>query len=261
MNYIAGVAWRSPKMQDNGWIKLHRKIQDNEYYFAERFTKMGAWIDLMILATHKGKTFYIRGNEVKIESGQVGYSIKSLSKRWKWNDRTVTRHLNSLQTREMIQYRTNHLTTIITILNWQDYQNSTAQDTEQDTVQTQNRIQTNKNDKNVKNDKEYNIYAQWNEFAVNNHLAQILQLSDKRRSAINKRLSEKEFDMAKIFELIKMSDFLLGKKGDWKVTFDFVFCSTTNYLKILEGKYTDRAGIKPTKDYTDAFGKVKQEYR
>ncbi len=131
-----------------GYIALHRQITENEFWFYERFTKAQAWIDLLLLANHKPNSFDVRGNEVKVQRGQLGYSIKTLSARWKWNERTVDKFLSTLQNRQMIQYRKNHITTVITILNYNRYQGSTEQNTEQ----MQNRIHTNNNDKN---DKEY----------------------------------------------------------------------------------------------------------
>ena len=80
----------------------------------------------------------------------------------------------------------------------------------------------------------------WNNFAKENNLQQVIKLTDKRMSGIKNRLDEKEFDLNKIFDLIKGSDFLLGKIKEWKVDFDFIFCSQNNYLKILEGKYNNQ---------------------
>lgn len=129
-----------------GYIALYRQIVENEFWFYERFTKAQAWIDLLLLANHKSNSFDVRGNEVKLERGQLGYSIKSLSQRWKWNERTVDKFLSVLKNRQMIQCRKSHITTVITIINYNRYQGSTEQNTEQ----MQNRIHTNNNDKNEK---------------------------------------------------------------------------------------------------------------
>lgn len=81
----------------------------------------------------------------------------------------------------------------------------------------------------------------WNNFAEQYNLAKIIKLSDKRKSNVKNRISEKEFDLGLIFDKIKQSDFLLGRNGQsWKVDFDFVFGSKNNYLKILEGRYNGK---------------------
>jgi hypothetical protein len=128
-----------------GWISLYRQIVDNEFYFAERFTKMQAWIDLLLLANHKPTTIFIRGNQIKLTEGQLCYSQLTLSKRWKWNRRTVDNFLSMLQNREMIHHTKTHLTTIISIVQWSEFQKSTQQTAQQ----THNRVHTDNNVNNV----------------------------------------------------------------------------------------------------------------
>ena len=129
------------------WIKLHRSIQENEFYFAERFTKAQAWVDLLLLATFKERTVFLRGVEVHLMPGELCHSQVSLAKRWKWNERTVNKFLKMLEKREMIQSRITHVTTVISINNWNLYQNNT----EQNTGQSGSRIQTNKKGKKEMN--------------------------------------------------------------------------------------------------------------
>jgi len=89
------------------------------------------------------------------------------------------------------------------------------------------------------------ILNQWNALAKELNLSLVIKLSDKRKSGIRSRLKEKEFDLMKVFDEIRSSEFLRGKNNQgWKADFDFVFCSANNYLKILEGKY--RNGTKTT---------------
>ena len=100
---------------NKGYILIHRKIQNNEFYFAERFTKMGAWIDLLLLANHSGNSFYLRGVQMTIRAGEIAYSIRTLAKRWKWNERTVMKYLAMLEAREMIEIRKSNVTNIVKI--------------------------------------------------------------------------------------------------------------------------------------------------
>ena len=62
-----------------GYIALHRKIIDNEFYFSEKFTKTQAWIDLLLLANHSGQTIFIRNIEIKLKVGELCYSQLSLA--------------------------------------------------------------------------------------------------------------------------------------------------------------------------------------
>lgn len=95
-----------------------------------------------------------------------------------------------------------------------------------------------------------NIQTVWNEFAESVGIPRVLQLSDKRISAIKSRAKEPEFELDSILKKIRGSPFLLGKKTDFRVSFDFVFCSKNNYLKILEGQY-DKKG--PPKKMADEW--------
>jgi len=119
-----------------GWIKLHRQIEGNEFYFDNKFDHTHAWIDLLLLANHKKATVFIRGIEIHLKPGELCYSQVSLAKRWKWNERTVNNFLKMLESRQMIHSRITYVTTIITICKWKDYQESTEQSTEQNTEQS-----------------------------------------------------------------------------------------------------------------------------
>jgi hypothetical protein len=92
---------------------------------------------------------------VEVRRGQLVWSKLSLAKRWRWNERTVTKYLQMLERREMIHTKTTKLTTLITIRNYDLYQcdteQNTGQFTDKSTGQSKNRIQTNKNEKNDEN--------------------------------------------------------------------------------------------------------------
>lgn len=138
---------------NNGWIRLHRQIQDNELWLSEPFTKAQAWIDLILNANHKENTFFIRGNAVHVERGQLGWSEVLMAHRWQWSREKVRRFLNHLETRQQIrQQKDRYITTIMTILNYEKYQNETADETAEK-QQKNSRRDINKNVKNDKNEK------------------------------------------------------------------------------------------------------------
>lgn len=147
-----------------GWIKIHRKIMDNPLYLSEPFTRMQAWIDLLLLANHKEGFFYVRGNKVVVGRGQVGTSSRTLASRWQWSRGKVERFLKDLENDNQIEPQKNNVITLISICNYDDYQNTEPQ-TEPQTSrrQTTDEPQTdrNKNDKkekNEKNNKEEDIF-------------------------------------------------------------------------------------------------------
>ena len=140
-----------------GWIKTHRRLQDNPMWLAEPFTRGQAWVDLLILTNHEDGYIRVAGQRIDIKRGQCGWSILNLSKRWKWSRGKANRFLNELKKDGQIDIKTDTRNSIITICNYSKYQDKdTAGDTIDSTTnghQTDIKQYTNKNDKKNKNEK------------------------------------------------------------------------------------------------------------
>ena len=95
---------------------------DHPDYIAEKFTRMGAWIDLLLLANHDTVITRIRGIRVEAERGQVVISEKDLAPRWQWSRNKVRKYLTELQAAGQIEQQKNNVTSYITILNYDKYQ-------------------------------------------------------------------------------------------------------------------------------------------
>lgn len=106
----------------DGWIKLYRKITENPLYFSEAFTRLQAWIDLLIIANHDESYIYIRGNKVEIKRGQIAKTQDTLAERWKWSRGKVLRFLDELQKSGQIVQQKSKLITLISIVNYELYQ-------------------------------------------------------------------------------------------------------------------------------------------
>jgi hypothetical protein len=154
----------------SGWIRLYRKSFENELYFADPFTRWQAWQDLLLLANHKPGILIVRGNIVKINRGQVGHSEQSLSLRWKWSRDKVRRFLKYLNSIQQIEQQQSSIINILTIKNYDKYQDSETTDdttdkqqTIQQTIQQTDTNNNDKNDNNEKNDKNiYNVRFDFN---------------------------------------------------------------------------------------------------
>lgn len=121
-----------------GWISLHRRLALHDLWLKEPFTRGQAWVDMLMLANHKPGWIMVRGIQVDIGRGQVGWSILRLSKRWKWSQGKVKRYLASLEkmhqirVQKVIQNHTqsgeqsgeqkNSVTSLITIVNYESFQ-------------------------------------------------------------------------------------------------------------------------------------------
>lgn len=143
-----------------GWVKLHRSLFENDIWHLEPFTKAQAWIDLFGNANHQPKTIQIRGNVITVNRGQLAWSEIKMSTKWGWSKNKVRRFLKWLEAEHQIeQQKDRYITTIITIINYDKYQDDTADETADDTAERQqkdSRRYINKNEKNEKNEK--NIY-------------------------------------------------------------------------------------------------------
>lgn len=134
-----------------GWARIHRKIEDNPLWLSEPFTRGQAWIDLIVFANHKKGYFFVRGNRVDIDRGQIGWSQVTMAKRWKWSRKKVVNFLKMLKKEHQIEFEKNTVTSIITILNYEKFQSEGTAEEQQSVQQKNSRLPTNKNDKNEKN--------------------------------------------------------------------------------------------------------------
>lgn len=73
----------------------------------------------------------------------------------------------------------------------------------------------------------------------------VFKLSDARKQKIQIRLEEMKFDeniLISVFQKMENSKFCRGdNKNGWKASFDWLFGNSTNWVKMIEGNYDDRA--------------------
>ena len=138
---------------DKGWVKLHRKILGNYLWLSEPFTRGQAWVDLIILTNHEEASFRVRGVKIELKRGQCGWSELSLSERWKWSRGKVRRFLKELENERQIVQQKNNITTVITIVNYDEYQNGSTPNGTTSSTPNGHQTDTNKNDKNNKEEK------------------------------------------------------------------------------------------------------------
>lgn len=118
----------------DGWIKLHRKIIDWDWWTDSYVVHV--FIYLLLMANHKAKNVGSR----TIKQGQYLTSIRAISRDLNLNERTVMRALKTLLESETIKVesgRTNG--TLITISKYKEYQsveqNCVVSNTTHDTTQ------------------------------------------------------------------------------------------------------------------------------
>ena len=104
-------------------------------YFSEPFTRMQAWIDLLLVANYRDSVIYVRGNKVDVKRGQIAKSQDFFATRWKWSRGKVIRFLDELQKCGQIVQQKSNVITLISVVNYEYYQ----QDGTTDEPQTDSR--------------------------------------------------------------------------------------------------------------------------
>lgn len=140
--------------KEQGWVKLHRSIQDNWVWNDKPFTKGQAFIDLLLLANHSDKKVPLGNELINVEQGSFITSELKLMERWGWSKTKVRAFLKLLENDSMIVKKTDRKKTTIFIVNWGNFQNQqTTEEPQKDHEKTTKEPQkdTNKNDKNEKN--------------------------------------------------------------------------------------------------------------
>ena len=144
------------ELMGQGWIRLHRKIQDHWLYKEKRkFSRFEAWIDLLMMANHKDNKFLLGNELIEVNRGQLVTSELKLMERWRWGKSKLRDFLKLLEEDGMIVRKSDRKKTVITICNYSKYQSFDFENRPQtDHEQTNNGLlsDTNNNDKNENND-------------------------------------------------------------------------------------------------------------
>ena len=143
----------------NGWIKLHRKILDWEWFTSPSTLQL--FIYLLLRANKEDKKW--RG--ILIKRGQLVTSVATISEETKLSTQQVRTSLNRLKSTNEITSKTTNRFTLVTVCKYKSYQlyDEAEQQTKQQALQqTNNKQITNKqqqlkNNKNIRNNKKESI--------------------------------------------------------------------------------------------------------
>lgn len=108
----------------NGWISLHRSIQNHWLWEEKPFSKGQAWIDLIMLANYEDKKMPYKGEIITCKRGTVNLSISFLAERWGWGREKTREFLKLLESDKMVTVNATKHRTTITIENYRAYQNT-----------------------------------------------------------------------------------------------------------------------------------------
>ena len=252
------------KELNNTWIKIYRGMLEWEWFDFSEMVHL--FLYLLLKANIEDKNW--RG--VTIKRGQLATSNATLRKDLHLSEQQIRTCLKRLISTGEITYQSTNKYTLITICNYESYQEYKNTNNEQDNGQTTNEQRTNngqttttKEIKNIRinslpNGKEpiegktdpipySEIQSMWNNICLS--YPRLTRMTDARKNKLCIRLQEMGGkDMAKalsvlqgIFEAMEQSKFLKGdNKRGWKATFDWVIENDKNWVKIHEGNYQNK---------------------
>lgn len=232
----------------NGWIKLHRKMLDNPVVMkdAEHFE---VWVYLLLKASHAEYPVIFGGEKMALQPGQLITGRKKISSDTGISESKVFRILKSLKNEHQIEQQVSNKNSLISIINWDEYQNSEQQAEQQlnsNRTASEQQLNTNKKIKNIEEDKEdkeridfRSIADLYNSICVS--FPSIRSLSEDRKKAIKARLKTYSIDdFRTVFEKAEASSFLKGGNvKNWSATFDWLL-KDRNMAKVLDGNYDDK---------------------
>lgn len=231
----------------SGFIYLHRDAFN--HHLLSKPEIFHAWFFIVSKACWKPQKFNIKGKTVELERGQYCTTIRALADELSWKKDKLNRLLTRLKNETMIETETKLGKTVITICNYNKYQNNdeaeiSVNETENETVMRQkcdkSATQKNKDNKDNKDNKNIQAFEAWNLLAKDIGVKSIISLSDSRKQKLSKRIAEQSIDgFMQAMDAARRSDWLRIEKPAF-FTFDWVISNETNILKLLEGNFEKR---------------------
>lgn len=159
-----------------GWIKLHRKILQSDMFYNEKLLKVFVWC--LCKASHAKHMQIVGRQSVPLEPGQFVTGRLTAGPELNMPPSTAWDYLKLLERGGTINIKSNNKFSIVTVENWEVYQNDIKNPTTNE-QQTNNKwttngqqMDTNKNGKNDNNDNNVNnsssTAANYIEFFNNN---------------------------------------------------------------------------------------------
>lgn len=235
----------------DGWISLHRKTLDNPIVCKDS-DHLAVWVYLLLNATHTKYDVLFKGKRITLQPGQLITGRKSISEKINVDEYKVQRILKTFETAQQIAQQTTAQNRLVSILNWDSYQQSAQQNAQQvhnDCTTSAQRLHTNNNVNKGNNVNNVNNSEGPHDPKVKKHkhgeFKQVL-LSDSEVESLKEKLGEQV-----MHEYIRRLDEYIGSKGaSYK----------SHYLTILKWHRDDENKAKPQKDTKKDFNEREYDY-
>lgn len=207
-----------------GYIKLWRKFKDWDWYDDHNTCRL--FIYLLLSVNHTEKKW--KGEVIK--PGSIITGRYQLAKETGLTPSQIRTSLDKLKMTSDITIKTTNKYSLISINNWNDYQ----QNHQQHSQQIANKSPLLKNDKKEKNDNNINIYVS----KFNKLFNKQFKVTMGRKTKLNNRLKVFKFEqIMTALENLAMSDFHRGKNDrGWQADPDFLIRNDEQIDKWLNEK-------------------------
>lgn len=176
-------------MNDNGWIKLHRKIWENPIVTKDA-DHLAVWIYLLTHANHRDRDALFGTKKITVHPGQLITGRLKIAENTGVSSSKVYRILKLFKSEQQIEQRTNSQHSLITIVRWHEYQKSEQRNEQQlnnEWTTSEQRVNTNKNIRKKERKKEEDE-SEW--------------ISDRLSSTDWKKLRQRYEDVIELIDLV-----------------------------------------------------------
>ncbi len=132
-----------------GWIKLHRKSLTSAVFQRDKLWRV--WCYCLLRANHQERKILWNRQEVRLKPGQFIFGRFECSKDLKMKPSTLWKQMQLLKKMRNCDIQSNSRFSVVTVLNWDTYQNSESQKEQVKEHPREQLSDTDKNDKNEKN--------------------------------------------------------------------------------------------------------------
>lgn len=133
--------------ENKGFIKLYRRTLDNPIVTSDNDC-FRVWIQLLLMANHSNKKMMFGKEVVEVSAGELITGRDELAKKCNISSSKVERILKKLKSGQQIEQRTCSYGRLISIVNWNMYQQSEQQSEQQvnnEWTTSEQQVNTNKN--------------------------------------------------------------------------------------------------------------------
>jgi len=208
-------------MAEEGWISLYRKIQ-NSFVWTDA-NQLKLWLLILMKANHSENKFLFNGKEISLSSGQMVTGRNAITLEFnngvkpvqQVSGRQLWRWIKRFEKEQMLSIKSTSKYSIITVLNWGEYQQYDQQVSSKCPASVQ-LVSTNNNDNNKDNN---TMSSKKDETEKVNYGALIKYLNEKTGRAFHNTEANRKLVKARLNDGFTKQDFKLVidyKATDWK---------------------------------------------